>query len=215
MLLDFKMENFRSFCDACDFSLLSSRQREHAEILLKNKKKRRVNPSAIVYGANGSGKTNLFRGMTLLKNIVMAGGIAQSRLNNEYYRTKSIPEVLELTPFLYQTDDRPVAFEIEFEIEKKIFCYGLSYKIDKTGDDWKGILNEEHLLVNEERLFKRNFHTVDINWNSKELQHEMNDAQVSFFGKQFERNINDEELFLTGAFETTVSKEVASLVEEF
>ena len=62
MLLEFEVENFRSFADPVRFSMIASSDRSHADHLIVVEGSRdRLMRSASIYGANASGKSTLLR----------------------------------------------------------------------------------------------------------------------------------------------------------
>ena len=73
MLLNFKMENFRSFKDETFFTMLSSKQKTHNDYVIDksvNGNKLRVLPMTVIYGANACGKSNIVLAMDILKKMV-------------------------------------------------------------------------------------------------------------------------------------------------
>ena len=75
MLIEFKAENFRSIRDEITFSLLASSDRSLEGNLIELdalKKNDRLLKSAVIYGANASGKSNVLLAMFNLQNLVMA-----------------------------------------------------------------------------------------------------------------------------------------------
>ena len=74
MLLNFSVENWRSFRDQADFSMIASRERQHGSRVAQLAKHRtRVLPVAAIYGGNASGKTNLFHALNFVRNMVVQG----------------------------------------------------------------------------------------------------------------------------------------------
>ena len=61
MLVEFTVSNFRSFKEPRTFSLVASKNKEHLDTntFQVNDKTRLLN-SAVMYGANASGKSNFF-----------------------------------------------------------------------------------------------------------------------------------------------------------
>ena len=71
MLLNFKMENFRSFKDETFFTMLSSKQKTHNDYVIDksvNGNKLRVLPMTVIYGANACGKSNCVGNGYIKKN---------------------------------------------------------------------------------------------------------------------------------------------------
>lgn len=74
MLIRFAVENWMSFRERAEFSMVAGKERQHGERLAHIKKYRlRVAPVAAVYGGNASGKTNLFRALVFAKRMVVLG----------------------------------------------------------------------------------------------------------------------------------------------
>lgn len=74
MLIGFKVGNFRSFADEQAFSFTTSSDREHATThCMKTGMKSvpRLSKSAIIFGPNGSGKTNLISAFAVMRDLVL------------------------------------------------------------------------------------------------------------------------------------------------
>ena len=74
MLLEFRVRNFRSFGQESVLSLVASGDSalEETNTAPTNiESLPRVVRSAVVYGANASGKSNLLRAMNLMRGVVM------------------------------------------------------------------------------------------------------------------------------------------------
>lgn len=117
MLLQFSVSNYRSIKDTITFSMLSSLKNENT---FKIKKYNLVN-SAVIYGANASGKSNLLRAMAFMGRIVLN-------------KTKVIQstDTLPHDPFRLNssTQDTSSTFEIVFFIDEIKYRYG--FEMDNT-----------------------------------------------------------------------------------
>ena len=72
MLAEFKVGNFRSFKDIVTLSMVASSDKEHMETnTIKVDDKLRLLKSAALYGANASGKSNLFKAMAFMKKLIL------------------------------------------------------------------------------------------------------------------------------------------------
>jgi uncharacterized protein len=74
MLIGFKVRNFRSFADEQAFYFTTSSDREHAATHCMNtgmKAVPRLSKSAIIFGPNGSGKTNLITAFAVMRDMVL------------------------------------------------------------------------------------------------------------------------------------------------
>ncbi len=73
MLIEFSVENYRSFKDKATLSLLASSDKSLESNLIASKElgEHRALRSAVIYGANASGKTNLLFAIDFLRNMVL------------------------------------------------------------------------------------------------------------------------------------------------
>jgi AAA15 family ATPase/GTPase len=74
MLIKFTLENWLSFSDSEEFSMIASREKQHGKRVPKIAKyQMRILPVAAIYGGNDSGKTNLFKALNFVKNLIVKG----------------------------------------------------------------------------------------------------------------------------------------------
>lgn len=116
MLLGFKVKNFKSFKDLQYFSMLASKVRLNENHITEIGKYKILNFSEI-FGANGSGKSNLILAMSMLKTIVNSG--VGSLINNLYYRGSKSGKL-----------DNSY-FEYEITLNDKFYSYGFELNIFK------------------------------------------------------------------------------------
>lgn len=121
MLIDFTVKNFRSIKDEQTLSLVAS---ESAGDLLDNRivvpgENFSLLPSAIIYGANASGKSNLLRALQELKLMIMFS-----------HRLSKDQKLFFFDPFRLdkETGNNPSEFEIEFiALDKIRYLYNVKY----------------------------------------------------------------------------------------
>ncbi len=70
MIVDFTIENFKSIRDLQTFSMSATKVREHSKSVFKTKEGLRLLKSAVVYGANGSGKSNLLDAIRTMTKFI-------------------------------------------------------------------------------------------------------------------------------------------------
>lgn len=140
MLITFSIANFRSFAQEETFSMVASqRLSEHPTHLcaIPNSEEKALK-TAVMYGANGAGKSNLFKALAALKNIVLqprkkGGGVARQ-------------------PFrLGHIAQEATSFDVQFVAEQQMYRY-----ICKFDDHY--ILEEALLKISgdsEEPIFER------------------------------------------------------------
>jgi len=132
MLIGFKVRNFRSFADEQSFSFSTSSDSMHAAthcLTTGMKSVRRLSKAAIVFGPNGSGKTNLINAFSVMRDLILHSTLLSDTEFADRY-----------TPFKFGSSARATTdFEIDVLLDKIRYRYGFSY------DD--GGIRAERLLV--------------------------------------------------------------------
>ena len=126
MLLQFSVTNYASIKNEVLFSLVPSKDHEHPENILKSGKFNAVSLAAI-YGANASGKSNLFKAMT--------NAIVYIRQSNLFQHGQKIPVV----PYKFCENCAliPTKFEFTFVAEDGLkYIYGFSATTDKVVEEY-------------------------------------------------------------------------------
>ncbi len=151
MLLQFSVKNYASIRDEVVFSLIPSRDTEHPENILESGKFK-AKSLAAVYGANASGKSNLFKAMT--------SAILYIRQSNTFQYGQRIPVV----PYRFRDDFEsvPTRFEFIFVAEDGLkYVYGFSVTMKKVTEEYLYVFRSARPSMlferNEEKyLFPRN-----------------------------------------------------------
>lgn len=87
MLIRFEVENWISFREPAEFSMIASKERQHGARVPRVKKYPiRILPVTAVYGGNASGKTNLFKALYFVKNMVVRGSAPEGRIPVKPFR---------------------------------------------------------------------------------------------------------------------------------
>ncbi len=194
MLVNFRVENFKSFKDFTEFSMEATKLKKLKESNTFKMHNISLLKSAVVYGANASGKSNLKNAMSYMKRVV------EMSLDNNFM--KNYPH----TPFLLnsESENRPSFFEIEFIIDEIFFRYG--FAIEKEGLIYQETLYQKKLQANsrEVLLFKREKNSFLIKPAFKE-------------GKKLDEKTRPNVLFLSvvAQFNGTISTKILSWFEKF
>ena len=120
MLIGFKVGNFRSFADVQEFTFGTSSDGMHASthcLETGMKSVRRVSKTAIIFGPNGSGKTNIISAFAVMRDLVLHSAILSDVEFSERY-----------TPFRFggQKHDG-TQFEIDLLLDNVRYRYGFTY----------------------------------------------------------------------------------------
>jgi AAA15 family ATPase/GTPase len=174
MLVNFRVKNFKSFKNNTEFSMEATKLKN-----LKESNTFKINnisllKSAVIYGANASGKSNLLDAMNKMKTILISSHSMQEMQTYIH------------EPFLLNTEfeKESTLYEIELIINDELYRYG--FEIDE-----KSIILEEWLYrkklvtrAKETKLFTRIQEKITIGTNFKE-------------GKKLETKTRVDALFLS------------------
>ncbi|REG79367.1 AAA family ATPase [Marinomonas pollencensis] len=155
MLVDFSVQNFTSFNQMQEFSMVASTSTKE-RVELDNTYEinqfgiKEILKSAAIFGANGSGKSN----------VVMAIGALKSLLVRSL-DTNSDETTSNIIPFLLKKDffDFPSEFEVSFLAEGNLYRYGISIENDSIDEEWLYWTKSSR----ETLLFHRKKQTLEFN----------------------------------------------------
>src|SRR5665811_323592 len=118
MIVSFSVSNFRSFSSEETISLVASNRLsgshdDHAVPIPDSKEN--VLRTAVLYGANGAGKSNLFKALRYLASVVLSPRKKNSGTGR--------------TPFRFGgTQVEPSSFDLQFIAANKLYRFG--FKVD-------------------------------------------------------------------------------------
>ncbi len=127
MLLQFSVSNFMSLKDEVILSMAANeRDHEHESVLLTANKES-VLPVAAIYGANASGKSNVFRALATAINIVRNSNSSQID-----------DPIAGIIPFMFDDTSRqsPTTFDFFFLANGVKYQYGFSANHEKIIDEY-------------------------------------------------------------------------------
>lgn len=218
MLLQFKTENFKSFLDEMNFSMTPAPKQKDLEYsILEHKignKTYKGLCSAIIYGPNASGKTNIISAMDVFKEIVLKGNIR----NSDELRSPNISEgKLELIPNNLNRCPKPTKFYIRFVEGELLVEYEIKIDLGLFLDrNYQRRIEFESLRINDKTIYERTDKIVFFNLKSieKYLINEFRENEES--AKAIARNnLNETELFLTNGFKMMFSSKLVSFILEW
>jgi hypothetical protein len=120
MLIQFSVSNWRSFKEESTISFLASRERQHkARVPFLEEYGINVLPTCALYGANASGKTNLFKALQFAKFLIVEGTKPDQIIPRSPFKLdKSYRKKPSRFKFLLYTGGK--AFEYIFAVNDKI-----------------------------------------------------------------------------------------------
>lgn len=116
MLIQFSVENYLSIKEKKVLSMLASTDKEHSEHTILTGKKEACLKSAVIYGANASGKSNVLNAFWFMVNCVLVS------------HERQLHKPIGRTPFKFDslTPGQPSCFEVIFTTDGIKYVYGFS-----------------------------------------------------------------------------------------
>lgn len=125
MLVEFSVGNYLSFNNkkTLSFEAKGISELMNNVVIFNNKK---LLKSAVIYGANSSGKSNLIKALDAMRDSVLSS----VRLNDS--------DELDFNPFLLNAEsyNKPTYFEVVFYVEKQRYRYGFEYNLTRIINEW-------------------------------------------------------------------------------
>ncbi len=142
MLVNFTVSNFRSFKESQTLSMEATAIKELNEYVIP-KDKYRLLPSAVIYGANSSGKSNLLKALLVMQKVVL-----------ESVKLNPDDLIVGYEPFVLSEESisEPTSFEIQFLINSVKYRYGFDFDASSIKAEW---LYEKKVGEREYNLFLR------------------------------------------------------------
>ncbi|MBE8968175.1 ATP-binding protein [Nostocales cyanobacterium LEGE 12452] len=154
MLIEFSVGNYRSFKEQATFSMVA------ANLVAKDKKLNENNvfevdndlkllKSAAIYGANGSGKSNLATALNFMRWFMI----------NSSKETQSTEKIgVDRFKLSTETEAQPSFFEIVFLMNDKKYRYGFEATRDKVVSEWLFYVPKSK----ETKLFERKLGKISV-----------------------------------------------------
>jgi len=192
MLIEFKVGNFRSFKDIVTLSMVASPDKEHIETnTVELNKKLKLLRSTVIYGANASGKSNLFKAMAFMRYFA---------LNSS--KETQVTDQIDVERFRLSTavESEPSSFEVTFLIDNTRYRYGFQIDENKVHNEWLFYVPSTREAV----LFTRENGKTKLGGDFKE-------------GKGLESKTRDNALFLSVAaqFNGEIAIKVLKWIQNF
>ncbi len=131
MLIQFSVHNFRTFKEKATLSLIASNYdketRETENISDISKFNLRTLKSAVIYGANASGKSKFIEALLFMRNFV----ITSSKESQKGDKISVEPFKLSV-----ETENKPSEFEVIFTFKNVMYRYGFEVDKEQVVSEW-------------------------------------------------------------------------------
>ena len=152
MLIQFSVRNFRTFKEKATLSLIANYDKETREtenISDSNVFNLRILKSAVIYGANASGKSKFIEALMFMKRFAIDSSKESQK-----------GEEIDVEPFKLnsESEKQPSEFEVIFLYKKEMFRYGFEVDKDQVVSEWL----YHKPKTKEVELFYRDFQKFEI-----------------------------------------------------
>lgn len=151
MLLEFSVKNFLSFKNEATLSMYASAEiTEHERYNVFSVGGQHLLRTAVIYGANASGKTNLIKAMQFMKNFVVNSLELQSE------------KEIDIEHFKLDTVNFPSKFEVTFLVYDVYYRYGFVIDAKRVHHEWLYYAPFEQELKLFDRKFNNETDTIAL-----------------------------------------------------
>ena len=180
-----------------------------------DKKEYKALSSAVVYGPNAAGKTNIIGAIQTFKTIVLRGNIRNAPPSGS---ENAADYALELIPNNTLTEKENVFFSIKFIHEGLLIKYSALLDLGNFLEkDYTRSVVEEKLEINEKILFARQYNELTIE-NLKIFEKYI----IPEFKKGYktlhsilQTSLKSDDLFLMNGFRTIVSSRLSEIISNY
>ena len=214
MLIDFRIKNYKSFVDETTFSMTPAPKQTGLDYsILKEligRKYQKALCSAVIYGPNASGKTNIIGAMETLKAIILRGNIKNSDNNSSPNIASS---ALELIPNC-DIEPNPTEFSISFVEKGFLITYSIIIELGGFLEKkYARKIVSEKLIINGKDIFSRG---KDFEIALPSIIRPLSNKSINRITPKTKEiaqsSLSDTELFLTNGFKTIFAQDLVSLI---
>ncbi len=185
MLIRLFVENFLSFGERIEFSMVAGKIQQHPDHIIKLEKNSKFNLLKVgaIYGANAAGKSNLIKAMAVIQKLVLKGTLPN--------------QTLPVTEFKLDKElkSKPTRIEVEFRKNNKCYAYGFIADKNTILEEWLYEIGKQK----EKRIFSR-----EIDKNKNTSFQFLENSQISKKEKDFlnllSESTRDNQLFINQCF---------------
>ncbi|MBR6862097.1 MAG: ATP-binding protein [Acidaminococcaceae bacterium] len=216
MLLEFRTKNYKSFVEEMVFSMTPAPKQKGLDYSVMSQKAGSKDfkglCSAVIYGPNASGKTNVIGAMDTFRSIVLRGNINNADLLSPNVAASS----LELVPNC-NGSTAPTEFSIRFVDSRLLVEYSIIIDLGTFMDkDYPRKILEEQLTINGKQVFLRN-ESLDVqlplvikDYVNKSIKKKT--AKMLELAKD---GLTNTELFLTNGFKSIYAQKLTAVIMDW
>ena len=197
MLIRFCMQNYLSFRDPAELTLVPGRVRRFPDHIIRAKSETGIDvlKLGLIYGPNASGKSNLVRGISDARKYIVLGTRPKGGFK---------ANIFKLDPCAV---DLPTIFEFTIKIDAISYEYGFSYQSGAVREEWLNAVTEKETVVVFKRSYSERIEDYELFWEALDFENEEDQQFFSFTHKGTPEN----KLFLTECGSRGIKKNIPYL----
>ena len=213
MLLEFKTKNYKSFVDEMVFSMTPAPKQKGLDYsvfsMRAGSRSYKGLSTAVIYGPNASGKTNVIGAMDAFRSIVLRGNIR----NADVVPPNAAASALELVPNCNGVK-APTEFSIRFLDAGLVVEYSVRVDLGSFMDtEYPRKILEEKLTVNEKQVFlRKDGLVVDLPSVIKDYVNKSIKRKTPKMLELAVDSLSDTELFLNNGFKSIYAQELVKKI---
>ena len=137
MIVSFSVSNFRSFSSEETISLVASKRlagNHDAHAVPIPDSNERVLRTAVLYGANGAGKSNLFNALRYLKSVALEPRQKSAGTGRERFRFAA-------------TESEPSCFDLQFVAGNRLYRFGFKVDDERFIEEWLYLVSDRQKSI--------------------------------------------------------------------
>ncbi len=184
MLVEFSVQNHRSFRDKQSFLMTASKSGIRNAVATGNIGAPHLLQQACLFGANGSGKSGLVRSMKTVHDLIRDSFRNERALIKEY------------EPHVFHSEWRnaPTEFEVTFLHDDSLFQYGFAYDSERIREEW--LFERPSETRKQRQIFTREYEP-----QSNAYQWEMSTSHLKGERQSWIAQTRDNALFVSTAIQ--------------
>ena len=169
MLTYFKMTNFASFKDTVEVSFKANKSTPQTDLFCTLPNGQKISKVISVLGANASGKSNLLKGLTFLRWIMLSS-----------FRSLDSTDKIPYLPFVFMEEeaDQNSTFEMECFINNIFYKYMIEVNIERVVKEELYYKPEKSYRNIFKRTWSQESDTLNLNIKSDKLNQEVLETLV-------------------------------------
>lgn len=160
MLIEFTLKNFRSFKDEATLCLDAEGLPSNQAKLIQTDQGMSLLPSVAIFGANASGKTNIFKAMAFMLEAMRNTDITKPTTEHQLLLPFKLNKISEEEPSLMQI----VFWDSKLKIE---YRYGFEIDKDRIVTEWLYIVSRVNTNFTKKLVFLRQKQAFEFGAESK------------------------------------------------